>query len=72
MDRESQLRLLAQKLIRGVLTDEERREYDRLEAEQSADDSAALMGLSRWHFSLCRLFERAKEEIGGASCRERV
>lgn len=60
MDRELQLRLLAQKLIRGVLTDEERRVYDRLQAEQSAADNAALMGLSRWHFSLRRLFGKAK------------
>ena len=60
--REIRLQQLAQKIISGEMTDEERREYDSLQDEQNTQRESAIATLAEKHvkFQFPRFFPHRK------------
>jgi hypothetical protein len=62
IEREIRLQQLAQKMVSGEMTEEERREYDSLQDEQNTQQESAIAKLAEKHvkFQFPRLFPRRK------------
>ena len=52
IEREIRLQQLAQKIVAGDITEEERREYDSLRGEQSTQQESAIAKLAEKHVKL--------------------
>ncbi len=61
-ERELRLQQLAQKIVSGEMTEEERREYDSLQDEQNIQQERAIAKLAEKHvkFQFLRFFLRHK------------
>ena len=62
IEREIRLQQLAQKIVSGEMSEEERREYDSLQDEQNTQQESAIAELAEKHvkFQFLRFFPRHK------------